>query len=1461
MMSKSLQDLVNYHGDRLFDGAIDLDWFLRNPAKAAEVAAAYVFHGKQYHDINDLDKAIVIGEQLTDSITMVKEVLTSFSHLEKSFMLAIAGYGAGKSHFALMLANLLGSNNQRIKDTIIENIRQIDGGEAESIKMLLEKDARPVLVIPINGMRNCNLQQEFFTISKTVLERDGQLLDCLNKFDARFENLKLKVLDHRNQEKMQKILNASGLENTDMFIERMNAFDRACYARVKKELEQRNEKVFEPQAEGELKDLIFSIAEEHCGAGKHYQSMLILFDEFGKYMAFAASAEQRAGSGIMQQLHEGIQAVNSSEDSFGKKRHCTFIGFTQLNLNEYQQTTSMDLNTLNNMKRYVSRFEAAEKYYLSVSFESLVANLIEVKDSHPLDNQNQEQLKEIAFLHAVIGDFFQSSKQYPIWSEFKRFTQTVALGCWPLSPLATWTLSYISSINTILQQRSALNILGNAFRAHQQDIISSKKLFYIYAVDIYDAGLGVEFCASEVNSTSSSQPAIKLEGVLEKYEAQLSEDSKRILKAIVMCFKLGSLSKSRESAISLISALSGVENQAVKAVISSLEDIFNVIEYDSRTKLFEVKAGAPSIHEFERVLNKKVLELRKDGTEYSQLRYVQTIVLSQLLEHPDIFPDIETSFSSTHNIRSLEWVYKASVRTSIEYERDLSEDEFIRRDGIEPSFFGFRGRIFYFIVPSTYDVSVVKNRILKWIESYHQKLGWQVPIMCLVIHDSDGVIFETAEKITAIDSIGSNERNLFGGMVDKHRGKLINTFVEELSKQKTAQHYVSVAQNGLTLRNIGSELFEMAYPQIIPFPIDGFTSSTSNGPNTIKKIILALVSGDSNWKSIVDSCSSVDISRAKALLQTAWGVVDSSGMLIAIPQCQELASLYRVFDAEYEETKILNFESMINIAIQSPYGTNASTASLIIFIYYAAYALQRGIQIDGSQRRLGDFLNQNEKNLFDAKTKGIKLEIAREIDMFPIIRDDERWANLIRQWMNSSTAAELIRYQDEARKLSNQKVKLPDDFYGQYHTNLNRSAIAKQFLKDWNVECDGLLKDLKVFTTESQSVIKVINSLNKFQIEYKKFFITRENLLSESEKESIDEALALSKAHISNNLVGWVDAHQFPDDWDPELYKKRSEGYKSLIEALGSIGMTEQKEILQDSLRQGEEKNSHIANYYRTLKAAKKFIDEIKSRFERIDSVTVQNLEQSIRELQIEQSKLQDFDSQHRNLINLNMNRIKEYYMETIDVFNKQLDSRKEAFNNLLSAKITSIDELESIEREVRNLMALYVQDKNEEALHDMLKEIKLLREAYNRLSDYNTTWEQINEILAEEKAKIYEQLDGDGCLEDDSILDSFFGEIEQKRLLRSQQWLVSLEKELDGAKDVSSANRVISRINAIPVYVAKEHRARISAIEEQVGQYLVKQKVEYILSLYRELTEESKQILLKQLVAERKIEKGNAQK
>nr|WP_321306843.1 hypothetical protein [uncultured Sphaerochaeta sp.] len=1454
-MTKSLQDIVKYHGDRLFNGAIDLDWFLHNSVKAAEVAEAYIFHGKQYHDLNYLDKSVVAGKHLTDSISMVKEVINSITNIDNEFMLAIAGYGAGKSHFALMLANLLGSNNLETKNTIIEHIRQIDEAEAQQIKDVLAKDNRPTLVIPINGMRNCNLQQEFFMISKKILERDKQSLECLNKFDARFENLKIKVRDHKNQDKMLKILQAVGLDGFESFEKKMDSFDRICYQSVKSELENNKEKVFEPQAEGELKDLIYSIAESHCGENKYYQSMLILFDEFGKYMAFAASAEQRAGSGIMQQLYEGIQSVNNSSFADGNSRHCSFIGFSQLDLNEYQQSTSMDLNTSNNMKRYVTRFEGARKFYLSVSFESLVANLIEIKDEHPLDIQNEDHLNEIKIYQAIISDFFQSSKQYPIWSDLKRFMQTVVLGCWPLSPLATWTLSYVSSINTVLQQRSALNILGNAFIAHGQDKIHGKMPTSIHAVDLYDVGLGTEFCFSERAIADSYQFALKQEGVLEKYGAQLSPEAKKVLKAIVLSLKLGSFSKSRESAITLLSALSGLDSSVTKRILSELEEEYNVVEYDSRTKLFEIKANAPSVLDFEKILDKKVLELKKDGTEYSQLRNVQTMLLSLLSEYPNIFPDIETSFSAKHKISSLEWNYKAIIKVSIDYEKDLEEDEFIKINGYESRFYGSRGRLFYFIIPRMHDADNARDRIYKWIIDYHKKNGWPVPIMCLIVHDEDGIIFETAEKITVIDSLSNNEKLSYGNLIAKQRDKLIKTFIEELTKQKTRQYYVSIAQNQSSLKKIGDELFEKAYPQVVPFPIDGFTSSAGNGPNTIKKLLISLSLGDFTWRDIVENCTTVDKNRALSLLQNTWGVVGSDGRFLTLPSCIELASLYDVYEESYEEEKLLNFSEMMEIAEKAPYGMNASAVSLVVFIYFAAYALERGIQVDGMQKKLSDFLLQNEKNLFDTKQKGLKKALASRIEMFPIIRDDERWLTLIGKWMNCTSASELIRFDDEAQKLIEQKVKLPDEINRQYHENVNRSATAKQFYKDWKENCEVLLKDVQVFTAEHQPIVKLIHTLNNFIEVYKKFMNTHEDLWSVKDKETIENIIDSAKVHISENIVGWVEAHPFPNDMDAELFNKRVGGYTSLIQAFQSIGINENKEVLVDTLSQGKSTYMHVKEYYKTLRAAKSKLDEEKARYEKIEFMTVHNLEQSIKELILEQNELIEFDAHHGDSLTLNMSRIIDFYKETIEVFAKQLAQRKAEFNGLFDVTISNIEQLEEVERKVRGLMAFYVQDKNEDALHDMLKEINLLRESYNKFSDYNITLEQIKQNLDEDKANIYTQLEGDECFNDEEILDSFFSEIVQKRYIQSKQWFSNLEKEATQIDSVSDANMVMTRINALPIYLADEHKEKVKIIEQRIKSFLAEQKVEFILSLYRELTEEQKKVLLKQLVTERKLE------
>ena len=119
-MTILLKDIVRFRGDRLFDGAANLSWFWDDVEKSHQAAESFVFHGPQYHGVQQSDIGISHGHQLQDTATFTKNIVnTCYGDKGQPFTLAIAGYGTGKSHLALTIANLLSNPDSDVTKNIL----------------------------------------------------------------------------------------------------------------------------------------------------------------------------------------------------------------------------------------------------------------------------------------------------------------------------------------------------------------------------------------------------------------------------------------------------------------------------------------------------------------------------------------------------------------------------------------------------------------------------------------------------------------------------------------------------------------------------------------------------------------------------------------------------------------------------------------------------------------------------------------------------------------------------------------------------------------------------------------------------------------------------------------------------------------------------------------------------------------------------------------------------------------------------------------------------------------------------------------------------------------------------------------------------------------------------------------------------------------------------------------------
>ena len=158
-----LQDIVKFRSDRLFHGAVNIDWFNSdNQAFCEQAAEAFVFHGPDYHGVQQQDVGNSHGHRLRDTAGFAASIVRRcYGQEDTPFTLAIAGYGTGKSHLALTLAKLLSNPDSPVSRNIRKAILEADRSTGEEINAIFHENRKPCLVVAINGIGSFDLVSEF----------------------------------------------------------------------------------------------------------------------------------------------------------------------------------------------------------------------------------------------------------------------------------------------------------------------------------------------------------------------------------------------------------------------------------------------------------------------------------------------------------------------------------------------------------------------------------------------------------------------------------------------------------------------------------------------------------------------------------------------------------------------------------------------------------------------------------------------------------------------------------------------------------------------------------------------------------------------------------------------------------------------------------------------------------------------------------------------------------------------------------------------------------------------------------------------------------------------------------------------------------------------------------------------------------------------------------------------------
>jgi hypothetical protein len=1011
----TVAEVVEFRRDLFFEGAVQIGWFENDISRRDKAASNFVFHGPEYHGVAADD---IVGSQsyrLTDTVSFTRslvEALKGTTNQEYPISLAIAGYGTGKSHLALTLATIFSDPESDVSQKIFSNLKQADPVIGAEISLRIQEFSSPILVIPINGMGNFDLASE---LSKQALRRlksyglDTSVIDDLwPRFQYAY-NFVERNFDIRQNEFFQYFGNDICKHE---ILSKISDHDDFAFQHVNEIYEQVNGTPLRATGEESPSQLIETLCAQYCGPNKPFQSMLILFDEFGRYLEFAADRPHIAGDAALQQIYEGVQ--NNSDK-------CSLLCLNQYELKVYLSRISRDSQST--IQRYITRYDSAKKYYLSSNLETLFAHLIEKKDTDFISKyllqskiEQQNNLKNIQ-------RWFPSSNQQSVWRDDDLFQQVIVKGCWPLHPLATWFLCRSSDY---LQQRSAITFVADAFeRAEGHFLGLDDEPWTISATALFDSPLIKELITAEEYGQGGAV-AQSYEAVTQKYQNDFSNDDRHVLLAVLIASKLGMKVRDQQEAHDALRALSGLSQSVIDHVTHELVSEYGVLEWNERFLRYEIIGDAVPRSTFLTFLRKKTQDISLEQIE--EIFSAHCKVWAEL-------KDETPQFAVEQNISSPEWNFFTSCTHLEALPQVLDNALHNWKNAIKPD--EDRGQLIYCYVRADEKLESVSSKIENLLEEKLKgKINNQAPILVVLFHDEENTIKKyLAEYFILTGALPPEDQQRFSHFIEDHKNKLIEELklaCEEATKKRNYCFSSFFKITKLRLKKTCHEIFSQSYPEIIPFPFDGFATTRGNAAKDCRLITAELLSGnlDQEW---VATQTPQTMNRAKRLMRT-WDAMGDDGLVRMHPRNRKFGALISHVETLLETEKIINIGQLFKRLIAPPYGFNIASAGLALGVFMAPRKNIAVLSLDDQTISPGAWIGQ-------AFTGNFLNDKILDKTVIRYVSDSEagEWQRLLSKWDMELTHLGNLSYLEKANQLQTRVALPPGELFERY-TRLEEST-------------------------------------------------------------------------------------------------------------------------------------------------------------------------------------------------------------------------------------------------------------------------------------------------------------------------------------------------------------------------------------------------------------------------------------
>lgn len=938
-------DLIEFDRKSYFDGAVQANWFYESD-KVGAITGSYVFHGPKYHGVNE-EETTDKRYKLHDTASYALELLRKVQFVEKNrFNLTIAGYGTGKSHLAVTLAALLSGHDATLRRTAISRIESVDAGIAGQFSGYTGKN----LVLVYNGMSNFNLDSETLRLTKLALAQHGLDSSVLSELTRQYEQGRSfveRTYDKFTEEYRSAFPNHGDTDRKAFILEHME--EPAVFEKVNALYHEVNGSYIQQDKGISAGDILELLARRFCLEQKVFDRILILFDEFGRYIEYTAANPMVAGDSALQQIFEAVQNSQGT---------ILFDAFIQSDLNAYLSRIDRTANIV----RYVGRYENSDKYYLSSNFETILANLLVKRDEQQFQSvvAYNIETKYEQFNKRMYTSFLRWMKKAQaksVWSKQELYNQVIAKGCYPLHPFAVW---FLSNTSDWMQQRSTIAFTEKMFDAVKHQKIEANWIPYIYAVDIVDSDLFQEMLNSENRGLVQSQYCLQYDAVMRKYGDKLNDDEKKVLKAILIVDLCKFDINDRADCLAALRYCAGMQENETESALKSLEDNHGVVSFDDMTHRFDFLEEANGLNDYKRIfVKKKLLNMRYNGI----IECDDELRVDFGLDKPG-----ETAFAQEHHINSSEWRFEKRLVDASQLSQDTVRNWCYTVDHATDGE-SARGLIVYLYISRN------QERNLEVLHGLYKQFHLsEKPILIQLLMDEEETLLDLLRTRKTINAFTESEQARFAKFVVQNKRDVTRKISKKITDMVREQLFMT--EKGMEAirersQTLYAKRFAELYPSVIPFVFDGFErKATPQAKKNLLEMCAKMYDGSMVNAQMYQSFQPALKNRIQAVLMTnipnSWQVLDTRNRLCQ-PQNPAVEKLYRDLEKKLSKDKPMSIHMLFSPYLEPPYGLNCY--SLTLFIIYVICYLGPRLQISttkGEILRKADFSSivfANEKNL------------------------------------------------------------------------------------------------------------------------------------------------------------------------------------------------------------------------------------------------------------------------------------------------------------------------------------------------------------------------------------------------------------------------------------------------------------------------------------------------------------------